>query len=105
MFVWIFHRVSGFALIFIFAFQIFTGFFQVSSSNAELTKEIAGLHKHQYLNFIMVFLFIFHGLYGIRTILMDLGVKKEKLLFWTANLIGSAIFIGFIILFSKYVAK
>jgi len=97
--------VSGFALIFIIAFQFFTGFFQASASNAELTKSFAGLHKHQFLNIIMVFLFIFHALYGVRTILMDLGVKKDKLLFWICNITGTAIFVVFIGLFSKYVLK
>jgi succinate dehydrogenase/fumarate reductase cytochrome b subunit len=78
---------------------LFTGFFQASSSNAVLVKTIADLHKHTAVNCLSVFLIIFHALYGIRTILIDLGVKREKLLFWVCTILGSALFAVFVVLF------
>jgi succinate dehydrogenase cytochrome b556 subunit len=99
MFVWIFHRISGVLLIVLVAFQLVTGFFQASTANSELVKAMADLHKHATLNCLMVFFFIFHALYGVRTILMDLGVKAEKLLFWACTILGLVVFGIFLVLF------
>lgn len=104
MFVWIFHRVSGVLLIFLISVQLFTGFFQASPSNSELVKRFADLHKHTALNCLLVFLVIFHAIYGVRTILMDLGVRREKLLFWAGTLLGLALFAVFLALYLTLVA-
>jgi len=104
VFVWVFHRISGVLLIFLIGFQLFTGFFQASTSSSELVKTVADLHKHATVNCLMVFLVIFHALYGIRTILMDLGVKAEKLLFWVATILGLVLFAVFLILFFTLVS-
>ena len=104
MFVWIFHRVSGILLIFLIVFQLSTGFFQASTSNSELVKAAADLHNHATLNCLMVFLFIFHALYGVRTILIDLGVKAEKLLFWASTITGLVLFAVFLVLFFTLVS-
>ncbi len=104
MFVWVFHRISGVLLIFLLAFQLFTGFFQASSSSSELVTTFAGLHKHTMLNGLLVFLVIFHALYGVRTILMDLGVRREQLLFWVCTLLGLVLFVVFLVLFLTLVA-
>lgn len=103
MFVWIFHRISGILLIFLLSFQLFTGFFQASTSNQAAVVVLADLHKHAVLNCLMVFLFVFHSLYGIRTILMDLGLGREKLFFWCANVLGVLIFAAFLVLYSMLV--
>ena len=99
MFVWIFHRISGLLLIGLIAFQLVTGFYQASTSNSESIEAMADLHKHATLNCLMVFLFIFHALYGLRTILMDLGVKAEKVLFWACTIAGLVVFGIFLVLF------
>jgi succinate dehydrogenase cytochrome b556 subunit len=99
VFVWIFHRISGVVLIFLLAFQLFTGFFQASSSNHDAATTLAALHQHAVLNCLMVLLFIFHALYGLRTILMDLGLGREKLLFWGSNLLGVALFVVFLVFY------
>jgi len=99
VFVWIFHRISGVLLIFLIGFQLFTGFFQASASSSGLVKTVADLHKHATINCVMVFLVIFHALYGVRTLLMDLGVKAEKLLFWVCTVLGLVLFAVFLVLF------
>jgi succinate dehydrogenase cytochrome b556 subunit len=99
VFVWMFHRISGAVLIFLMAFQLLTGFFQASTSNSSLVKTMADLHRHALLNCLMVFLVLFHALYGVRTILLDLGVGREKLLFWLCTVLGSVLFAVFLVLF------
>lgn len=105
MFVWVFHRISGLLLIVLIGFQLFTGFFQASDSSSDLVKTFAALHQHAALNGLLVFLVIFHALYGVRTILMDLGVKREKLLFWGSTVLGLVLFAVFLILFRTLVAS
>ncbi len=104
MFVWVFHRISGLLLIGFLAVQIFTGFYQASKASGGLIDTFQDLHKHTWLNCLMVFLVIFHALYGIRTILMDLGVCREKMLFWTCTGVGSVLYAVFLVLFLKLVA-
>jgi len=105
MFVWVFHRISGILLIFLMGFQLFTGFFQASSSNSELVKTVAGLHKHAALNCLMVPLVIFHALYGVRTILMDLGLRRERSLFWICSILGLVLSGVFMALFFTLVME
>lgn len=104
MFVWVFHRISGLLLIFLLGFQLYTGFFQASSSSQDMVKTMAGLHQHTLLINLTVFLLIFHAFYGIRTILLDLGVKQEKLVFWGCTLLATISFVVFLVLFQVYVA-
>jgi len=103
VFVWIFHRISGVALIFLLAFQLFTGFFQASTSSDSAVETIAALHRHSVLNCLMVLLFIFHALYGVRTIMMDLGLAREKPLFWCCSVLGLVIFAVFLVLYATLV--
>ncbi len=100
MFVWVFHRISGVLLIFLLSLQLLTGFFQSSLSNSETVKALAGLHDHAILVSLLAFLIIFHALYGLRTILMDLGVRRERLLFWIATTLGVVLFVGFLAAFA-----
>jgi succinate dehydrogenase/fumarate reductase cytochrome b subunit len=104
VFVWLFHRISGALLIGLLSFQLFTGFFQASSSNLEAVKTIAALHRHVLLNCLLVFCVIFHGLYGARTIVLDFGVKKERLLFWICTILGSTLFAAFLVCYFSCVA-
>lgn len=103
MFAWVFHRVSGILLIFLLAFQLFTGFFQASSSPAESVRAAAALHRHPPLVCLLVFLIIFHGLYGLRTILLDLGLRREKFLFWFFTALGSVVFGIFLVLYGTQI--
>ncbi len=99
VFVWVFHRVSGVALIFLIGFQLFTGFFQASAASSESIRIMAGLHKHAAVNCLAVFFFLFHALYGVRTILLDLGLRREKRWFWVCTVSGCILYAVFLVLF------
>ena len=97
MFVWFFHRLSGVLLIFLLSLQLVTGTFQSSLSQSEFVRAMAGLHRHTVVIFVTVFLLVFHALYGVRTILLDFGVGRERWLFWACNVLGVILFGAFLI--------
>ena len=99
MFVWVFHRLSGVVLIVLLSLQLVTGFFQSSPSQSEFVKSVAFLHRHTPVVCLTVFLLIFHALYGLRTILLDLGIGRERLLLWGCNILGVVLFGVFVVLY------
>ena len=105
MFVWLFHRISGVLLVVLLGAQLVTGFYQSSSSSTELTKSMASLHKHAGLSCLLVFVATFHALYGLRTILLDFGVRRERLVFWVCTAVGAILFVTFLVLYLAFVVR
>ena len=107
VFVWVFHRISGILLIFLLLLQLLSGFFQAAaaSSNSEWIWKIADLHNQQALNCLLLLLVIFHGMYGIRMSLMDVGRRRGRLLFWVCTAVGVVLYVAFLIAFFMLVAK
>jgi len=99
MFVWVFHRISGLLLILLVGLQITTGLSQGSSAEAGTAQVAAKLHNHPLLVCLLVFLFTFHSLYGIRTILMDVGLRREKSVFWVVTVLGAVFFSAFLVFY------
>jgi succinate dehydrogenase cytochrome b556 subunit len=99
VFVWVFHRISGIVLIFLMAFQVCTGLFQASTSSSDLVKTMADLHRHAAVNCLLVFFLIFHAIYGVRTMILDLGARREKVVFWICTALGVVLFAAFLVFF------
>ena len=99
MFVWLFHRISGVSLIILIGIKIFTSFFL-------FTKEkkpdwALSLHRHPVVDVLILILFTFHSIYGLRTIAVDLGYRKEKQLFVLSNTVASVIAAGLIYVYFR----
>jgi succinate dehydrogenase/fumarate reductase cytochrome b subunit len=86
MFVWVFHRVSGLLLIFLLGVKFFTSFFLMTKDQKPDWALV--LHTNPFIDTILIVAVVFHALYGLRTVIMDLGARKEKLLFWIFSLLG-----------------
>ncbi|CAK0773978.1 conserved membrane hypothetical protein [Gammaproteobacteria bacterium] len=95
MFVWIFHRVSGLILILLIGFKIITGYGILGYFGNSSIAAMRDFHRAVSIDLLTVGLFIYHSLYGVRTCLIDLGLRKEKLLFWIFTLSGTLLFMGF----------
>jgi succinate dehydrogenase/fumarate reductase cytochrome b subunit len=55
---------------------------------------LSNLHINRTLDLLLLFVFIFHALYGLRLFLIDFGmVKKEKVLFWASTIISAGLFV------------
>jgi succinate dehydrogenase/fumarate reductase cytochrome b subunit len=92
MFPYYFIRFSGPLLLLLVGLKILSGYALVGK--IEGGSWLSALHQNKTFDFILLFLFIFHALYGIRLFLIDLGmVKKEKLLFWTFTVISILTFV------------
>lgn len=86
MFVWLFHRVSGLLLILLLGVKFFTSFFLMTKEQKPDWALV--LHTNPLTDTLLIILVVFHALYGLRTVIIDLGVKREKLLFWIFTLLS-----------------
>ena len=89
MFIWLFHRISGVSLIVLVGIKIFSGYFLFTK---ETKPDWAlSLHRQPTLDILLLVLFTFHSIYGLRTIAIDLGYRKEKRLFWLSQVVASVV--------------
>jgi succinate dehydrogenase/fumarate reductase cytochrome b subunit len=89
MFIWLFHRISGVSLIILIGIKIFTSYFLFTKDKKP--DWALSLHRHPVLDVLILILFTFHSIYGLRTIAIDLGYRKEKQLFLLSNIVASVI--------------
>ncbi len=99
MFIWLFHRISGVSLIILFGMKIFSAFFLYTKDKKP--DWALGLHRQPVLDILILVLFTFHSLYGLRTIAVDLGYRKEKQLFWLSNLVAAGISLILMVLYAQ----
>jgi len=100
MFIWLFHRISGVTLIILFGIKILTSYFLFTKD--QKPDWALSLHRNPVLDILILVLFTFHSLYGLRTVAIDLGYRKEKLLFWVANIAATVISLALIILYVRF---
>ena len=92
MFPYYFIRFSGPLLLILVGLKILSGYSLVGKIQG--ISWLTNLHLNKTLDLLLLFVFIFHALYGLRHFLIDLGmVKKEKLLFWAFTIISAGLFI------------
>lgn len=89
MFIWLFHRISGVSLIILFGIKILTSFFLFTKDKKP--DWALSLHRQPVIDVLILILFTFHSIYGLRTIAIDLGYRKEKKLFWLSNIVAGVI--------------
>jgi succinate dehydrogenase cytochrome b556 subunit len=89
MFIWLFHRISGVSLVILIGIKIFTSYFLFTKDKKP--DWALSLHRHPVLDVLILVLFVFHSIYGLRTIVIDLGYRKEKQLFILSNVAAAII--------------
>ncbi len=99
MFIWLFHRISGAFLIVLIGMKLFTAFFLFTKDKKP--DWALSLHRNPTLDVLIIILFTFHSVYGLRTIAVDLGYRKEKQLFVLSNVIASAIAVVLLYLYVR----
>jgi succinate dehydrogenase/fumarate reductase cytochrome b subunit len=97
MFVWVFHRVTGLLLIGFLTVKFLTSFFLMTKGQKPDWALL--LHTNPLIDVVLIISVVYHALYGLRTVIIDLGVRKEKLLFWIFTVLGSLITAGLLVLY------
>ena len=105
MFVWLFHRISGLLLVVLLPLQLVTGVLQAGAADVDRARMMGDVHGQGFLNCLLAFLVIFHGAYGVRTVLLDAGFRREKLLFWVCTLAGVMLFLTFFAIWMAVVVR
>jgi len=89
MFIWVFHRVTGLLLIGLLAIKFLTSFFLMTK--AQKPDWALLLHTNPLTDTLLIVAGVYHAFYGLRTVVIDLGVRKEKLLFWIFTALGTLV--------------
>jgi succinate dehydrogenase/fumarate reductase cytochrome b subunit len=92
MFPYYFVRFSGPLLLILVGLKILSGYSLVGRIQGG--SWLSNLHINRTLDLLLLFVFIFHALYGLRLFLIDFGmVKEEKVLFWASTIISVGLFV------------
>jgi len=97
MFVWVFHRVSGLLLILLLGVKFLTSFFLMTKEQKPDWALV--LHTNPFIDTILIVSVVFHALYGLRTVIIDLGLRKEKQLFWIFTVLGAVLTVLLLIVY------
>lgn len=89
MFVWVFHRISGLLLILLLSIKFITSFFLMTKEQKPDWALV--LHTNPFIDVLLILSVVAHAFYGLRTVIIDLGLRKEKLLFWISTLLIIAV--------------
>jgi succinate dehydrogenase/fumarate reductase cytochrome b subunit len=73
-------------LILLLGIKILTAFFLMTKGQKPDWALV--LHTNSFVDTILIISVVYHALYGLRTIIIDLGLRKEKLLFWIFTILG-----------------
>ena len=86
MFVWVVHRITGILLIVLLSLKFLTSFFLMTKEQKPDWALV--LHANPLSDTLLIIAVVFHALYGLRTVIIDLGLRREKLLFWLFTILG-----------------
>ncbi len=94
---WLIHRISGLIMIGLFALKFVTAFYLLPD---EKPSWAVFLHRHPAVDISLIFLICHHTCFGLKTMLFEMGCRKEKWLTYGAtavalflSLVGTIIYI------------
>jgi succinate dehydrogenase hydrophobic anchor subunit len=90
---WLVQRISAIGLFFLIPLKIYTGW---AARDKVPFPEFMGssrkLHFDATIDIVVLLLFLLHAFYGLRVILIDVGVMREDTFFWRTLVVSLAIF-------------
>ena len=97
MFVWVFHRISGILLIVLLTIKFLTAYFLMTKGEKPDWALI--LHTNPITDTLLIISGVYHAFYGIRTIIIDMGLRQEKMLFRLLTVVSTAVSAVLLILY------
>jgi succinate dehydrogenase hydrophobic anchor subunit len=87
---WLTQRVSAICLFFLIPIKIYTGW--ASKGKVPDFGSAKKVHLNSTLDILLLLFFLVHGFYGLRVILIDLGVIRAESFFWRTLALTLGIF-------------
>lgn len=88
---WLIQRITALILLIVFPLKMYSGYAITGKVPGQAF--LSSIHTNSLLDTLLIFAIIFHALYGIRVILIDLGfVKDNRGIFKLFTILGSVIF-------------
>lgn len=97
MFIWIVHRFSGLLLIILLGVKFLSAFFLMTKNQKPDWALL--LHTNPLTDTFLIVAGVYHALYGLRTVIIDIGVRKEKVLFWIFTSLGTLLSAGLLLIY------
>lgn len=97
MFVWVFHRASGLLLILLLGLKYVSAFPLMTREGAPdwaLT-----LHTNPLVDVLLILMGVYHAAYGLRTLVLDLGLRRERLAFWVSSSLALVASVALLVLY------
>src|SRR5712675_12704 len=88
---WLVQRISAICLFLLIPIKIYTGWV-AKSKVPEIPFLTRKLHFSATIDILLLLFFLLHGFYGLRVILIDVGVLREDKFFWRTLALALGIF-------------
>ena len=82
---WLVNRTSGLLLIILLGTKLVSGLFLLPE---EKPSWAISLHRQAVLDIMLIFMLCLHACFGLKTILFEIGLFKEKLLAYAATVLS-----------------
>ena len=82
---WLIHRISGLIMIGLFTLKFVTAFYLLPDDKPSWA---VFLHRHPAVDISLIFLICHHTCFGLKTILFEIGYRKEKHLVYGATAVA-----------------
>jgi len=88
---WLVHRITGLLLVVLFGVKFLSGFLLLPEAKPSWA---LFLHRQPVLDITLILLFCLHTCFGLKTILFEIGFRREKLLVRAAVAVALALSIA-----------
>ena len=89
---WLVQRISAIGLFLLIPLKIYSGWGARGKVPYFLPGSSKGLHYNSTLDILLLLFFLLHGFYGLRIILIDVGMMREDKFFWRTLALSLGIF-------------
>ncbi len=95
---WLVNRISGLVMIILLGTKLVSGLFLLGEEDPEWALT---LHRQAVLDIMLIFLLCLHACFGLKTILFEIGLFREKVLAYSATVISLILSVIAVVLYLR----